>query len=217
MVGPSVCRRRGQFPAVIHVYTDWADHLIVTSLTAGRIVETQSLTLEASELHERMLPLLRGEVFHVTTIAAAAGAATEGSIRANSDGEFPFPFAQSANSYFRRRGCVSVFDLRDVADEQLNETLEKYYFLNPSFTSNRPVFFLLSSIFHQRLIPWTEWRASRDFGQMIIPYVEAGFPDSIPLAAVARVVHLEVVGADVEPLPGTWLHQLWLADQADAD
>jgi uncharacterized protein len=49
MVGPSVCRRRGVIPAVIHVYTDWAGHLIVTGRTGwlGEHVARQALIVAA--------------------------------------------------------------------------------------------------------------------------------------------------------------------------
>lgn len=95
----------------------------------------------------------------------------------------PFTFPQSQNSYFRKKGCVCLFDLRAATQEQTDEALPKFYFLNPRKGSN-PVFLTLNQACYMRLIPWSASIAEEDLRSTVIPYVEAGYPGGVPLTLV---------------------------------
>ena len=152
----------------------------------------QSLSVHQRDLSTVLLSLLIRRVFHVTAQEAFASILTEGMIKTNENGDFAFTFGQSANSYFRRRGCVLVFDLRSVTSEQLEDSLRKYYFLNPRFTANKPVFLFLNLTCFERLIPWLRWKEEEAYHEMVVPYVEAGYPGNIPIALIDVALRVEV-------------------------
>ena len=155
-------------------------------------MEERFLSVHQKYLPTVLLPHLLEHVFHVTTRAAYAGILTDGRIRPNQNGNFAFTFGQSESSYFRRRGCVSVFDFRGVNSERLEEALLRYYFLNPSFTDNQPVFLFLNTACFERLVPWSRWKDEKAYGEMVIPYVEAGYPGDIPVSLIDGVLRVEV-------------------------
>jgi len=100
-------------------------------------------------------------------------------------------YHQSENSYFRNKGCVSVFDLRTSTADQVDEALLKYYFLNP-FPDNRPVFLILSRSCYGGLIPWSTSIAKAGCRAMVIPHVEAGYPSEIPLSLIDSALFVTV-------------------------
>jgi hypothetical protein len=104
-----------------------------------------------------------------------------------------FTSEQSKFSYFRKKDCVSLLDLRAGTSDQaqVEAALYKYYFLN-LFPSNRSVFLLLKGSCFERLIPWTQ---SIDVSAMVVPYVEAGYPGEIPLPLIEHILIVDVVGS----------------------
>lgn len=58
---------------------------------------------------DRILFVLRCGLYHLTSVQGYRGIQRSGSIQPN-DGRFPNTFPQSANSYGRSRGYVSLFD-----------------------------------------------------------------------------------------------------------
>ncbi|MBI3099528.1 MAG: hypothetical protein HYY93_15075 [Planctomycetes bacterium] len=138
------------------------------------------------------MPRLVGRAFHVTTNAALSSIERDGEIRPSTSGVYPFQYPQSGQSFFRLRGCASVFDLRRVPNGQIEQSLWKYYFLNP-FDGNQPCFLTLSSRAASRLEPWTAWEQKRDYSQMVIPYVEAGHLGPISVGDIDRVLLVTVI------------------------
>jgi hypothetical protein len=142
------------------------------------------LQIHEDALRIELLSRLIGRVFHVTTRRAYAGIRRHGSIRSNQDGKLPFVYSQSEASYFRKRGCVSVFDLRAATTEQINEALGKYYFLDPFPDNDRPTFLILGQSCYERLISWRAAFDEEGHGAMVVPCVEAGYPSEIPLSLI---------------------------------
>ena len=87
-------------------------------------VKRSTLSLKASECDERLLPLLLGRVFHVTSQHAFAEILASGQIHPNVNGTYTSPFG-SSNSYFRKRGCVGLFDYRAATPEQIEASISK--------------------------------------------------------------------------------------------
>ncbi len=159
---------------------------------AKNVMDEESLVIAAESLRTDLLPRLVGRVFHVTTREAYVRVRSDGVIKSNQSGELGFTFGQSRFSYFRKRGCVSVFDLRTATPEQIDDSLHKYYFLNPPFSKNRPVFLLLADACSEQLLPWSQSIPEEGARAMVIPYVEAGYPGEIPLSLVQCALLLEV-------------------------
>jgi hypothetical protein len=167
-------------------------------------VTEERLELGEDELHGTLLPKLRGRVFHVTTEHGYAAIKADGFVRSNENQCFELTTSQSAVSYFRKNGCISLIDLRDISDEDLEWGLRKYYFLNP-FSTDVAVFLILDSSCHGQLISWTISKGE-GFKAMIVPEFETGFRGLLPLALIRSVVHCRVAR---KPDPVTaWLRQI---------
>jgi hypothetical protein len=71
-------------------------------------------------------------------------------------------------------------------DEEL--VLAKYYFLSPRFAANKPVFLLLKESCFSQLISWTQGDAELGVKAMLIPFVEAGYLNEIPVESIDRAL-----------------------------
>ena len=155
------------------------------------MIET-TLRVHYRDLEKVLLPRLHTRVFHVTTERGIAQIVLDGVIRSNLDGKLNFTFGQSENSYFRKRNCVSVFDLRAATQKQIDDSLEKYYFLNPSFTENRPVYLFLHACCLDKLVSWIRLREEGAWGEMVVPYVEAGYPGDLDFNLIDEVLRVDI-------------------------
>lgn len=68
-----------------------------------------------------LLPFLVGRVFHVTLSDNIPAIEASGAIRSNPGFDLKTTFGSSQNSYFRKLGCVSLFDLRDYSERSESE------------------------------------------------------------------------------------------------
>jgi len=169
--------------------------------SSGQLPPVVRRRCEDERLQDEILPLLRGSVFHVTSRKAYRGIVAAGAILNNEDNRFPFTFRQSEDSFGRKRGCVCLFDLRTISDEELfgcenqglDGVLSKFPFLNPPACGNNPVFLVLDSALYGELISWTAGNPH----EVRIPHVEAWYPGSIPLAGVQKII-------DVRVMAGRW-------------
>lgn len=155
------------------------------------------LDLHSGQLDSILLPSLLGRVFHVTRLNVFEQIRAAGEIRANANGEFSTIFG-STNSYFRQRSCISFFDYRSASRKQIEDAVGKCspYHLpsaDPEFMNEPNIAFLfLSKIAHDRLIPWTKWQEEEAYSDKIIPWVEAGYPDSVPITLIEEVLRAKI-------------------------
>lgn len=165
-------------------------------------MQVENLRFDAKDLRSKLLPLLRGRVFHVTTHEGYAGILKDGHVHSNVDNQHAFTYPQSQDSYHRKEGNVCAFDLRDLSQD-LDRTLQNYYFLSP-FPSKGVVFLILDPSAHHRLIGVRGDSAlpTPDLPPApgeVIPHVEAGFPHSIPVNLITRAMLVDVVETPIEP------------------
>ncbi len=152
-------------------------------------METKDLHLHGREFHDRLLPLLVGRVFHVTRLSALEQVLAAGEIRLNRDGQLPTLFG-STNSFFRKRGCVSVFDYRSATAEQIEESIGK---CSPfPISEDELAFLFLSKVAQDCLVPWTMWKTEQAWSDKIVPYVEAGHPGAIPITSIDEVFRVTI-------------------------
>ena len=135
---------------------------------------------------------LRETVFHVTTQNNFSGIVQASEIRPNVDGAFPSRFGDRSNGFFRKRGCVSLFDLRDVDDETLERQLMKCRPLGTSFGFYDAIVLVVSRAVHPRLISWERWKDEKAYSDMVVPHVEAGHEGGISLDEVDRVYRVSL-------------------------
>jgi|CXWL01.1.fsa_nt_gi hypothetical protein len=155
-------------------------------------LKIENLSCHESQLRDFMLPILRGNVFHLTNRSGLKGITKDGLIRNNKNDEFPYTYPQSARSYARKRGCVSLFDLRTTSDDELEKALSNFYFLNPPFVDNNPIFLILSPSLYPVLIPWTQARDEHAWKEAFIPYVESFYQGNVPASNLSRVIAAKI-------------------------
>jgi hypothetical protein len=151
----------------------------------GLQILPQRIECKRSDLEAVVLPLLRGRVFHVTEEATFEDISRSGWIYNHRQAQFTLAFGQSKNSYGRKRGWVSLFDLSNRTDAEIKEALIRYYFLRV-FRTEHPCICLLfiAERTWSSLIPWQRAREEVGGGEMYIPFVEAWYPGDIPLDLV---------------------------------
>jgi hypothetical protein len=167
-------------------------------------VRSHALNLHQSKLGDVLLPLLFGRVFHVTTASVLEKILTCGEIRPNRDGEFESVFG-STNSYFRKSGCVSLFDYRVATRKQIDDAIVNCSpFLLPSSDPEdllyepQIAYLLLAVSAYDRVIPppgpdaWAEGK--------IVPHVEAGFPGPLPVELIDEVIRVTIEFEPLDPL-----------------
>lgn len=160
-------------------------------------MKTTNLHLRWDHLHDQLLPLLVGRVFHVTRLSHLKQILASGEIRSNVDGELSTTFG-SSNSFFRKRGCVSVFDYHLASPEQIYESILKCSPFNLPCSDDPLAFLFLTAVSYDRLIPWTKWKDERAWSDKIVPYVEAGYPGPIPMTSIEEILRVII---DYRPSP----------------
>ncbi len=162
-------------------------------------MEEESLILATAALQTELLPRLVGRVFHVTPREIYDRILLDGAIKSNQSRKLGFSFVQSEVSYFRKRGCVCVLDLRATGPQQVDEALDKWYFLNPfPLPKSRVAFLLLRDECYGELISRSYTQGKVDWREFSVPYVEVGYPGEIPVSLVERVLLVDIEVPSVE-------------------
>lgn len=140
-------------------------------------VTTKHIT--SGRVFDELLPLLEGRVFHVTKEENWPRIQAIGSLLAvPPEGQYVSSFG--SKSYFRQRGCVSLFDYRNCQQDKFQE---HYYNCLPTFPLTEECairILFLSPNRYDQLVSWEDWRKD-GIGTNIVPYVEVGFEGEIPL------------------------------------
>lgn len=163
------------------------------------LVTTKTLHFDGDRVYEEFLPLLIGRVFHVTRRSVLDQILTSGYILANQQGQRETTFGSSRQSYFRKRGCVSVFDYRSASYQQIYNASCKCSPFRVPRANGELAYLFLSKEQHDRLLPWTEWKEEQALSDMIVPHVEAGYPGNIPIRSIEEVWRV-TIAFPVEPL-----------------
>ncbi len=140
-----------------------------------------------------IMAYLQGHVFHVTRLTYLPSIIKRGEVLPNRDGMLPTTFGFSDNAFFRNRDCVSLFDYRPVATEEIKDFRLRCYPFRPAFPPNGGVAILiLQPTAYNVLIPWTRWKDENALREMVVPHVEAGHPGPLPLRLVAEIISVEI-------------------------
>ena len=133
--------------------------------------------------------LLQGSVFHVTRRTNWQAIEASGKLLPNPGGNLRTTFGFSRNSFFRNRGCVSLFDYRAPATEEITDFRFRCDPLQPAEPGGEGIAILvLNPSICGRLISWTKWKEEEAYAEMVVPHVEAGHPGPISLEEVQRLI-----------------------------
>jgi hypothetical protein len=140
-----------------------------------------------------ILSLMEGRVFHVTKNDYLPSILADEQIKPNTDGALPTTFGSSSNAYFRKRGCVALFDYRSTPTEEIRFHRSKCWPLMPAHDCKGGIaILLLKPEACDGLISWVESKKNGVPSEMIVPYVEAGYPGAISIELVDEVVCLKL-------------------------
>ena len=145
---------------------------------------TERMEVDYFAGYDWVLENLRYEVFHVTSKQSYKKICDDSAIHPNIGNKYQLSFGASDISFFRNRGCVSLFDLRFATDEQRERFLGRCNPLGERFGGDEPVILVLKSDAYCELISWEGWKTEKAYGEMVVPYVEAGFPGPLPLSLI---------------------------------
>lgn len=139
----------------------------------------------------KLFPKLRGRVFHITSPENFMSICKSGEIRNNKDGSLKTNW--SNGYYFATKGCVSVCDLVNNTKPRVTRSkcLSDYQIFGQSWGPTTVVLFLSPSS-HDRLITWHTWKLEKAFTRKVVPGMESGFPNSIPLSEIEEIWFINI-------------------------
>jgi len=158
-------------------------------------VKRREVSCREDEFKERLYPLVESRVFHVTRRENVPGIVRSGGVSPNLDGTFPTTFGSSSNSFFKNRGCVSLFDLLHPTPQQIESRLPDCWPFQPAKPGADIAILLISPAAFDDLVPWERWKEEEAWSEMVVPYVEAGYPGLLPLSLVDEIIEVEVQAA----------------------
>ena len=148
---------------------------------------TKHIRPEADSLDD-ISAQLEGRVFHVTKLAYLDAILTSEKIRPNGDCSLPTTFGYLPNGYFRKRNCISLFDYRLPLTDEIKDFRTR---CSPfQHARDGIAILILNSAIYADLIPWTRWKDEEAFGDQVVPYVESGYPGSIPTRLIDEIICL---------------------------
>ncbi len=154
--------------------------------------QPEHLTIETDEVRIRLLPLLREQVFHVTSRDRFHSIESSGIVNANKDGIFGNTYHRSAGSFARNHGFVCLFDLRNQSEEAIDWGLFCFDNLIPSQLGDDFVFLILSAESYPRIMCWGDPLCPTDHCGQRIPQLECWYPRDMPLSEINRVLFVHV-------------------------
>lgn len=154
-------------------------------------MNTYHFTLPLKYTLECMLPILRGRAFHVTVLDNLSKILQDREIRPGATDTRRRPFGDY-NSYFRNKGCISIFDYRSITEQQLQKSLEKCSpdqpLLGLKFAAIA-IFVLLTERCPELISP--SQCEDIPYKETIVPYVEAGHHGPLSLDFVDELLIVE--------------------------
>jgi hypothetical protein len=185
-------------------------------------MEIETLDYINTEYGDELTSRLKGSVFHLTSQSLFTGISAESKIRHNQYGRLPV-HPGSENGFGRRRGWVSFFDFRNATNEIIEETRDRYYFLDPNwfrcyhpdFTESKLAYLLLSESGWKELI--TNFQAReimKALGEcsQYVPDTECWYPGHVPLKLISKVILVRTLQDAPRDNPFLYAHHLQLVD-----
>jgi hypothetical protein len=151
------------------------------------MIEISQIHIESGDPLDKLMNHLEGRVFHVTKACYWPEIYASGEINPNINGELKTSFGSSKNSYFKNKGCVSLFDYRNIYEEEPQKHMYKCCPTNPLNADSGIAILIFKPEIHSKLQSWEGWK-NGDLSQMVVPHVEAGYFGSIPLSLVKKVI-----------------------------
>ena len=159
-------------------------HIAVLSYTrnTAHIMNTIDIACVAGERKTKLLPLLRGNIFHVTSFEALGAIIEEGIIKNNRAGKLKYSYPQSKISYGNKKGFICLFDFRNIKASDIYWSNRKY----PIFS--RDGFLLLQDKYWIDIIRPQDRHLS--IKEMYIPESEVWYPRDIKTTIIETCIRV---------------------------
>lgn len=144
-----------------------------------------SSSLEQAKISKK----LKGKVFHVTTLSNFELILASGAILHNQTGRFPHR-GGFKNACFNKLAHVSVCDFFH------NKSIPKEKYINDyNIFFDGAIFLFLHPNAFAKLMTWDQGRAKAGLACQVVPFLESGYPDKIPLSEIIDVWQIELDGS----------------------
>jgi len=153
----------------------------------------RKLQFSETGLIDSLFPYLNGRVFHVTKELNLDSILECGEIRPNQHGSYDTTFGSSGNSFFRNRGCVSLFDFRSATPEQFDMYMGRCSPTQPTSPETSIAVLFVTESVYSALLPWSLWKDEEAYREMVLPYLEIGHREPIGVENIDEVIIVSVV------------------------
>jgi len=148
-------------------------------------MEKSCIRIEKENPFDVLLPKLTGKIFHVSRKINLEQIELSGKIKPSNGGDFITTFG--SKSYFGNKGCICLFDYRDIDNEKSQKFIHRCRPTDPLMNGNEIVIFMLSERLYSNVLPWNEWE-NNGGGTNVVPYVEVGYPGEIYLSDIDHMI-----------------------------
>ena len=145
-------------------------------------MNTIDIVCGAEERKAKLLPLLNGNIFHVTSFEALDTLIEEGIIKHNREGKLKYSYPQSKISYGNMKGFICLFDFRDIKASDICWSNRKYSIFS------RDVFLLLQDKYWIDIIRPQDRHLS--IKEMYIPESEVWYPRDIETTKIETCIRV---------------------------
>ncbi len=150
-------------------------------------MKNKVISITRRRAEKTLFKLLIGRVFHITSFDSMLEIFKTGFIKNNRDKGLKLNW--SSNSYFTNRGYVSVCDLfNNSKSRKIREAaLSTYQIFGQNWGPNT-AFLFLNQASYSKLVTWEQVESNKnDSYEIIVPYLESGYPDQIPLKEISEI------------------------------
>jgi len=144
-------------------------------------------------LTESILPYLTKRIFHVTKKSNLNAILECGEIRSGKNNKFETTFGYSSNSFFRNRGCISLFDYKTATKEQFDKYFGRCHPAMPVTPEDEIAILLINDSIYHELLSWELWREEQAYSEMVLPYLEAGHQGPISIKKVDEILIVSII------------------------
>lgn len=143
-------------------------------------------SLTRNQLRNHLFKELIGKIFHITSFESFLSIISAGYINNNKKLEYTLNW--ESNSYFRNRGCVSVCDLfNNTRPKKIRSASFSSYPIFEQGNNGITVILFLKKEAYDNVKTWESWKKEKAFTEMVVPHLESGYPDKIPLDIIDEI------------------------------
>ena len=147
----------------------------------------KELNITKNEVHKELWPLLKGNIFHLTSATNAENILKDGMIKGDNVLEKTHP--QSKNNYGRMRNLICLFDLRNSKSKEKKEAYIKFNLLCPEYIDS-PYYFIMDDKLHKSVIDWETANKEVGFSESFIPHIECWYAKEIPVKNCKKIIRV---------------------------